>query len=131
MAIEREWTLLAGTAHLGIRSDRRDHLPYGLCGGKSATGSLNLLRQRDGEKTLNVMVSSTIHEGETLYHRQAGGGGFGLPAQREPLAVAEDVRSERVSRRAAREEYGVVLVEGSFEVDLRQTEKLRSDPQNL
>ena len=32
MAIEREWTLLGPEAHLAIRSDRRDHLPYGLLG---------------------------------------------------------------------------------------------------
>ena len=41
-------------------------------------------------------------------------------------AVAEDVRNEKVSRKAAREEYGVALVDGFFEVDTGQTKKLRS-----
>ena len=39
LGIEREWRLLDGEAHLAIRSDRRDHLPYGLCGGNSGSGS--------------------------------------------------------------------------------------------
>lgn len=125
MAIEREWTLLSGEAHLGIRSDRRDHLPYGLAGGKPGTGSLNVLRRPGGEATLNVMVSSTIREGETLYHRQAGGGGFGAPFKRDPQAVAEDVRNDKVSRQAARNDYGVVLIDDSFEVDTPATHRLR------
>ena len=109
LAIQREWTLLEGDAHLAIRSDRRDHLPYGLFGGKPATGSLNRLQRSSGSETLPVMISSTMHAHETLYHRQPGGGGFGDPLQRVPQRVADDVRNEKVSRAAARDEYGVVL----------------------
>jgi N-methylhydantoinase B/oxoprolinase/acetone carboxylase alpha subunit len=59
MAIEREWTLLEGKADLLIRSDRRDHLPYGLSGGQS--GSSSVLHATDGSKTiLPVMVSTRI-----------------------------------------------------------------------
>jgi N-methylhydantoinase B len=126
LAIEREWTLLSGEAHLAIRSDRRDHLPYGLYGGQPATGSLNLLQRPGGDETLPVMVSTRIKQGESLYHRQAGGGGFGPPLQREPQLVADDVRNEKVSRTAARERYGVVLHEGTFDVDIAATEELRN-----
>lgn len=45
-----------------------------------------------------------------------GGGGFGDPIERDPSAVAADVRENRVTERAAREIYGVVLTERS-EVD--------------
>ena len=38
LAIEREWQLLDGEAHLAIRSDRREHLPYGLYGGEAGDG---------------------------------------------------------------------------------------------
>ena len=50
LAIEREWWLLEGEAHLAIRSDRRDHLPYGLYGGRSGTGSINVLHDTDGSE---------------------------------------------------------------------------------
>ena len=126
LAIEREWTLLEGEAHLAIRSDRRDHLPYGLYGGKPATGSLNLLQRSSGNETLPVMVSSTIRQGESLYHRQAGGGGFGSPLERDPQLVADDVRNEKVSRAAAEEEYGVVFQARSLKVDTEATAESRS-----
>lgn len=125
LAIQREWTLLEGDAHLAIRSDRRDHLPYGLFGGKPATGSLNRLQRPTGSETLPVMISSTMHAHETLYHRQPGGGGFGDPLQRIPQRVADDVRNEKVSRAAAHDEYGVVLQGNSCDVDLVATEALR------
>ena len=125
LAIQREWTLLEGDAHLAIRSDRRDHLPYGLFGGKPATGSLNRLQRSDGNEILPVMISSTMRAHETLYHRQPGGGGFGDPLLRDAQRVADDVRNEKVSRAAAREEYGVVLQNDSCEVDVAATAALR------
>ncbi|MEE3368938.1 MAG: hydantoinase B/oxoprolinase family protein [Planctomycetota bacterium] len=125
LAIQREWTLLEGDAHLAIRSDRRDHLPYGLFGGKPATGSLNRLQRSDESEILPVMISSTMRAHETLYHRQPGGGGFGDPLLRDAQRVADDVRNEKVSRAAAREEYGVVLQGDSCEVDVAATAALR------
>jgi N-methylhydantoinase B len=127
LAIQREWTLLGDDVHLAIRSDRRDHLPYGLFGGKPATGSLNLLKRPEGNETLPVMVSTTMQTNETLYHRQAGGGGFGDPLERVPQSVANDVRNEKVSRTAAREEYSVVFQGDSFDVDVAATEELRQN----
>ena len=48
MAIEREWTLLRDDAHLAIRSDRRDHLPYGLFGGLPGSPSNSIRRGPGG-----------------------------------------------------------------------------------
>ena len=109
LAIEREWRLLSGKAHLAIRSDRRDHLPYGLQGGKPGGGSINILQHTDREEVLPTMISTAIVEGERIYHRQAGGGGWGDPLERDPEAVARDVRNRKVSIEAAREAYGVAL----------------------
>ena len=54
----------------------------------------------------------------------AGGGGWGDPLGRDPDAVAEDILNEMVSVEKAREDYGVVVVEGA--VDRDATEKLRT-----
>ncbi|WP_366655440.1 hydantoinase B/oxoprolinase family protein [Fodinicurvata sp. EGI_FJ10296] len=45
--------------------------------------------------------------GDTLTIREAGGGGFGDPHQRDPAAVAEDIAWGRVSTEAALRDYGV------------------------
>jgi N-methylhydantoinase B len=126
LAIEREWTLLGPEAHLAIRSDRRDHLPYGLMGGKSGTPSVNILHDADGStsKILPTMISTSMRRNERLYHKQPGGGGFGDPLLRDPARVAADVHNERVSVEAAREQYGVVVSQ-TGEVDIEATSRLR------
>lgn len=125
LAIEREWELLAGEAHLAIRSDRRENPPYGLYGGKPGRSSSNILRGEDGEKVLPTMISTRLKAGERIYHRQAGGGGWGDPLLRPPSAVAGDVKNEKVSVAAAREQYGVVVCPGTFTVDEAATSALR------
>ncbi len=55
------------------------------------------------------MISTTMKAGEVLYHRQAGGGGWGDPLERSPESVLRDVKNEKVSLRSAREDYGVTL----------------------
>jgi len=127
MGIVREWQLLEGEAHLAIRSDRRDHLPYGLYGGKPASGSINVLRHSEEEEVLPTMISTTMKAGEVIYHRQAGGGGWGDPLERNPKAVAKDVKNGRVSVGKAREAYGVVLEADTFEVNLDRTRELRRE----
>src|SRR5207253_9508598 len=56
-----------------------------------------------------------------------GGGGWGDPIEREPELVALDVLEGKVSARAAREDYGVVLVgsDGERRVDAGATRALR------
>jgi N-methylhydantoinase B len=126
LAIEREWTLLGPEAHLAIRSDRRDHLPYGLLGGKPGWPSTNLLYACDGStsKALPTMISTSMRRNERLYHRQAGGGGFGDPLLRDPDRVAADVRDQRVSVQAARGRYGVVITDCGA-IDPEATASLR------
>jgi N-methylhydantoinase B len=127
MAIERQWRLLGNLpANLSIRSDRRDHRPYGLSGGQPGTGSINVLRHADGtEEVLGVMISRSMLPGDVLYHRQPGGGGWGPPLERDPEAVAADVRNEWVSVEAARKEYGVVFDPQTSAVDTAATAALR------
>ncbi|MCY4479546.1 MAG: hypothetical protein OXB97_06600, partial [Rhodospirillales bacterium] len=56
----------------------------------------------------------------------SGGGGYGDPYDRDPAAVAADVRDEIVSIEAARQGYGVVLDAGTLAVDEVATAALRA-----
>jgi N-methylhydantoinase B len=53
-----------------------------------------------------------------------GGGGWGDPLQRVPALVADDVAAELISRKAARDLYGVVLRAG-LSLDEAATRRLR------
>jgi N-methylhydantoinase B len=52
----------------------------------------------------------------TRYQTNAGGG-WGNPLEREPARVLRDVRNEYVSRDAARDVYGVIIVGGDPDTD--------------
>lgn len=59
-----------------------------------------------------------IDAGDVIAYSFQGGGGWGDPIDRDPAAVADDVRDGFVSVESAREIYGVVLAEdGAVEVD--------------
>jgi N-methylhydantoinase B len=54
-----------------------------------------------------------------------GGGGFGSASDRDPAAVADDVRDGLVSVEAAARDYGVVIDPATGEVDREATARLR------
>jgi len=127
MAVVREWRHLGNSeASLVIRSDRRQHRPYGLHGGHLGAPSNNILRTANLQTVLPTLISTVIQPGEVIFHQMAGGGGWGDPMTRDPNSVAEDVRDERVSVEAARVLYGVQLGKDGLTVDLVGTNRLRA-----
>ena len=125
-ALRRGYRLLADEAVLIMRSDRRTVLPYGLSGGLPGTPSYNLINPGPAQKILPAcpMSSTAMQAGDEFVHIQAGGGGFGNPAERPAEKVLEDVIDELITPDYARGVYGVVIVDG--EIDQRATEALRS-----
>ncbi|WP_049924036.1 hydantoinase B/oxoprolinase family protein [Halopiger djelfimassiliensis] len=80
----------------------------------------------DDDKLRVGMFRGTFHEGEVISNRTGGGGGYGDPYDRDPEAVRQDVLDGYVSRKAAREDYGVAITDDG-EIDAAETERLRSD----
>ena len=109
LAIERSWRTLVPETTLQVRSDRQNHAPYGLYGGLPGGRSWNGVSNGNGMRSYPPMFSTTLGDGTLYHHRMAGGGGWGDPLERDPEAVARDVRREKVSERSAGEDYGVVL----------------------
>jgi N-methylhydantoinase B len=100
---------------------------FGLYGGGG--GSLNSIRVRypDGREhtPLSLDLMTGVPAG-TIYQQWAGGGGgFGSPYERPRERVAREVRDGVISVRAARDEYGVVVDERTFEIDDDETSALR------
>jgi N-methylhydantoinase A/oxoprolinase/acetone carboxylase beta subunit/N-methylhydantoinase B/oxoprolinase/acetone carboxylase alpha subunit len=125
LAIERSWKTLVPATTLQVRSDRQNHSPYGLYGGLPGGRSANEISNGRGTKAYPPMFSTTVGLGTLYHHRMAGGGGWGDPLERDPEAVADDVRNEKVGTESASEHYGVVLrTDGS--VDVTATSDLRA-----
>lgn len=94
---------------LQIRADRQTHRPYGLYGGYPGEPSQNVW-DPDGEaRRMPPKFTEIVKQGEIFRHEVAGAGGWGDPLEREPAAVARDVRNEIISGVAALADYGVVL----------------------
>ncbi len=127
LAYVRAFRMRTPRATLTIRTDRRDHPPYGLEGGEPGAPSSNTVVSGDGTVQLPTMPmeASSLVEGDRFIHVSAGGGGFGAPFAREPKAVLEDVLDGKVSIDAARARYGVVVTGGC--VDVEATERARRE----
>lgn len=112
LAFVREFRLRDGTAQFTLRSDRRKHRPYGVAGGQPGAPSANLVVRADGSReelpTMPMKVVE-LRTGDSFHHTSAGGGGYGDPALRDRAAIVSDVRAGKVSREAARRDYGIKI----------------------
>jgi N-methylhydantoinase B len=105
----------------------------GICGGKP--GAPNELVIRYGSDDPYPVAHTAdwvpIEAGQRVMYDYGGGGGWGVPLERDPQAVLDDVLDEYVSVEGAARDYGVVLT-GSLDdltlaVDDAATERLRAD----
>ena len=75
----------------------------GVCGGRP--GALRSYRI-NGEQ-VHPKGRYVLKPGDILEIAEAGGGGYGDPANRDPARVAEDIRQGFVTPEGARRDYGV------------------------
>jgi N-methylhydantoinase B len=89
---------------LSLLSDRRDHPAQGVLGG--GAGAAAVIELADGTRP-HPKSRTTVAAGARLHMHYAGGGGYGDPAQRDPAALAEDIRNGYVTPEGAARDYGV------------------------
>ena len=121
----RDYRFTEEEAVLQVRSDRRRFRPYGLYGGRPGQPSQNIMNPGNGAEPLDSKLTMTFRQGDVFRHELAGGGGWGDPLERNPEHVLADVRNEYVSVDGARRDYGVVIDDSAWSVDVAATEKLR------
>jgi N-methylhydantoinase B len=66
-----------------------------------------------------------VKPGDRIYHVVSGSGGHGDPWEREPEIVLADVKDDKLSVSAAREQYGVVIDLQGPAIDWEKTTALR------
>ncbi len=103
---------------------------YGVNGGKAGLPFCVTIDIDGTPRDLGGLVDGEpVLAGQIMRVRTTGGGGWGDPLEREPELVEADVIDGKVSAAAARENYGVVVVDGKNGetpgVDAAATKKLR------
>jgi N-methylhydantoinase B len=92
-----------------------EHPLRGLLGGQDACSYQNRFQAGSpDEYEVPGAINAQLPAGATIAYQYGGGSGVGLPTDREPRAVLEDVLDEFVSVAAASNIYGVVFT-GSLE----------------
>ncbi len=80
----------------------------------------------EGEGRMLPYTEFDLGKDDVLYLRLGSGGGYGDPLDREPVAVAESLLNQRISRATAEDIYGVVVEDGGLKVDEAATRELRA-----
>lgn len=117
----RDYRFLEDEGVMQVRSDRRTHRPFGLYGGSPGQPSENNLNPDDENQVLPSKFTMIVRRDQVLRHVLAGGGGWGDPLERDPIAVLRDIRNELLSPAKALADYGLVLDASGLTVDTAAT----------
>ncbi|HEX3724135.1 MAG TPA: hydantoinase B/oxoprolinase family protein [Nitrolancea sp.] len=106
--------------------ERYTFRPWGRLGGKAGTPGFTILNPgRDDEQEIGKIDVMHLSPGDEVYIGAQGGGGYGDPLARPAERVLNDVQNELVHLQSARDDYGVVINDGS--VDEAATTALRAE----
>ena len=122
-----EAEVLEASAEAFLFADRGRHAPKGVAGGGEAATNRFYFDTDNGEARppmASKMVGIKLKRGQRVRIESPGGGGYGDPFERDPAAVARDVRLGYVSRDRAASDYGVAIAD-DHRVDAAATRALR------
>jgi N-methylhydantoinase B len=98
LALERHLRFKVDRGTLQIRSDRRQHLAYGLDGGgPGAPSSVSILRADGRDEPCPSKFLTTVNVGDVLKIRLSGGGGHGDPKERDRECILDDLAEGKVT----------------------------------
>ena len=127
MGIRMDFQVYHPNAIVTARGQERFKLqPWGVAGGTHGTsGSTTVNPDGPSPKDIGKIDFLPLEPGDTVSICAPAGGGHGDPLERPADAVVTDVRAGLVSAASAREAYGVVLHNGSY--DPVATDALRAE----
>lgn len=112
MGIARQIRSLDDRLTCSVRCDAALFGAAGLNGGLAGGTSLVIQNAgREDEKRLANKISGySLQAGQSIRLETPGGGGYGLPIERDTTAIRQDILGGKVSRAAAERDYGVERV---------------------
>jgi N-methylhydantoinase B len=122
----RDYQVLADCIMTARTSNHR-FSAWGLAGGGAPRTSRTTINpDAPDREEIGPIETRSLRAGDVVRLEQSGGGGYGDPFERDPEAVAADVRNGYVSVEAARERYGVAIDRTTVAVDRDGTNDLRA-----
>ncbi|WP_264554794.1 hydantoinase B/oxoprolinase family protein [Halocatena marina] len=116
LGLRRDIGVRKHSAAFSLLADRHRHEPYGLAGGSEGGSGVAYLFENgldEGTSTSNSdrerlpgKVVRELTPGSVVSIRTPGAGGYGEPEERDPEAIARDIKLGKVSTEAARKRYG-------------------------
>jgi len=124
-----EFQLRRGEASASLLGDRGYFAPFGVLSGRSAKAAKHTFVLR-GKEYFPPHISKDegvpMQPGDLLRLETPGGGGYGDPLERPVELILQDVRRGYYDRETAEREYGVLIKEDTWEVDVEGTARLRA-----
>jgi N-methylhydantoinase B len=117
LGVRRDLEFYGERATFSLLTDRASSQPWGLFGGQPGSAARYLVNPETDPVAVGSKSTTKLAPGEVGSVQTPGGGGYGDPLARDPLAVLEDVRDGKVSVDAAADAYGVVVDEAADAVD--------------
>ena len=115
-----------GSINVAYGCDGVVNAAKGVRGGLSGARASQGLRSADGQtQVLAAWGQVSVTGAERVFSSSCGGGGYGLPGERDPARVARDVAEGWISRERARSVYRVEL-DAAGQIDTDKTHMLRS-----
>jgi len=101
--------------------------PWGFARGENGHGAAFILEGKTGQRVEmpSKIPYRAVRAGDMVTAIGAAGGGYGDPFERDPAAVAAEVRDGLISAEVARNKYGVVL-DAKRQADSAATQKARA-----
>lgn len=130
LGVTRGYQVLTDQASVFLWFERSKTTAWGIFEGKSGAQPIVQVISGDQEERLLKVNAKPLRRGDIVIANTGGGGGYGHPFSRDPLRVQEDVSNGYISKEAAREQYGVVFLQGSEQVDTEATAAYRNANQN-
>jgi len=125
LGIRRDYCFLGHEATFTVLSDRSKYAPWGLFGGHSGRPARYVFAPAGEARPLRSKTTVHVPPMQAVSIQTPGGGGYGSPLERSPLAVLGDLKAGRVTAERARELYRVVIRTGQWTVDEEETRRLR------
>jgi N-methylhydantoinase B len=125
--VVRDVQILAPRVTLGTRMNGVKSQSWGVKGGKAGKSGCFMINPDTPEARQVPPFGDNLelHCGDVLRVMTSGGGGWGNPAERDPLQVLQDVKDGLVSLQSACADYGVVIEPETWKIDWRQTQEHR------